>query len=88
MEFRSIERFDEWMAKPKNRDRLLPFPRCLLAMRVRRNQKHRECASISDAFVNIELSELDKTTFLFIRNGENLYRMNCDLEFCVRTAAD
>ncbi|KKK50284.1 hypothetical protein LCGC14_3126560, partial [marine sediment metagenome] len=81
MEFEDIYEFDEWMARPSNRDRLLPFPRCMIAMRVRRNEKARKAGSIAQAFINIRLAELDKLTFLYIRNGEQLFRMNCDLEF-------
>ncbi|EGQ62514.1 hypothetical protein GGI1_13359 [Acidithiobacillus sp. GGI-221] len=31
--------------------------------------------------INIELAQLDKLTFLFVRNGENLYRINTEIDF-------
>jgi hypothetical protein len=82
IDFNSIGEFDKWLSKRHNRDRVLPFPRCLVAMRVRREAKEREWdGSLLDAFINIRLKEADKITFLYIRNGDCLYRLNCDLEF-------
>lgn len=81
MDFKDIKAFDRWISKPKNMGRILPFSRCMVAMRVRRKKKNRYAADILKAFVNIQLDELDQLTFLYIRNGEQLYRMNCDLEF-------
>ena len=82
MEFGSIKEFDAWLAKPENRDRILPFPRCMVAFRVRRNSKERDWdGSMAGFFVNFKLEKMDELTFLFIRNGDNLFRMDCDLEF-------
>jgi len=82
MDFKGIGKFDAWLAKPENRDRVLPFPRSLVAFRVRRAEKERDWGgSLQQAFINVEMAELDKATFLYVRNGERLYRMNCDLQF-------
>lgn len=82
MEFKDIKKFDAWLAKPGNRDRVLPFPRSMVAFRVRRDEKERDWGGDAcKLFVNFELAELDKLTFFYIRNGDRLYRMNCDLEF-------
>lgn len=81
LEFDDIGKFDAWMAKPANRDRLLPYPRSLVAMRVRRNAKERHADSLLTAWINFDLEQLDKTTFFYMRNGERLYRMNCDEQF-------
>lgn len=81
MSFGKIKDFDKWLAKPANRDRILPFPRTLVAFRVRRGTKEREALSIAEIMINLQEEELDKATFLYIRNGESLYRLNCDLEF-------
>jgi hypothetical protein len=82
MDFQDIEEFDKWLAEPANRDRVLPFPRSLVAFRVRRETKDRDWGgSVKQLFINFDLKELDKLTFLYFRNGEYLYRMNCDLEF-------
>ena len=81
MEFDDIQDFDAWLARPANLDRLLPFPRCVVAFRVRRNDKLREIHSLIDLFDADARSRKDKTTFLYIRNGGKLYRMNTKLEF-------
>lgn len=82
MEFRNIEEFDQFMADPVNRDRILPFPRTIVAMRVRRNKKERDSfGSIRQAMVNICLANEDKLTFLYIRNGSQIWRLSCDFDF-------
>lgn len=82
MEFRHIEEFDAWIATPVNRERILPFPRCMVAMRVRRNTKEREWdGSLLQAYINVHLANADKLTFLYIRNGDRVSRLSCDLEF-------
>lgn len=82
MEFKNIEEFDAWITEPANRDRILPFPRTLVAMRVRRAPEERDNeGSLLKAFINIELEYADKLTFLYIRNGEQVWRMSCDLDF-------
>jgi len=82
MEFKDISEFDEWLVRPKNRDRLLPFPRCLVSFKVRRHMKERASfGSFIDLWKIIEKIKLDEYTFLYIRNGEKIYRMGCDLEF-------
>ena len=82
MEFKDIHRFDAWLSEPENLERILPFPRCMVAMRVRRLKKDREYdGSLMSAMVNFDLGELDRLTFLYVRNGERVYRLNCSLEF-------
>lgn len=79
MTFKKIEQFDAWLSKPSNMERILPFPRCMVAMRVRRNIKKRIWdGTIGGIFMDIEEARSDKWTFLFIRNGEKLYRLGCD----------
>lgn len=82
MEFKHIKEFDAWISEPENRDRILPMPRCLVAMRVRRHVKDREWdGKFLSAFINIQLEQSDKLTYLYIRNGERVYRLISDLDF-------
>lgn len=81
MEFKDIEMFDEWIAKPHNRDRILPFARTMVAMRVRRTTKEREGGSLLSVFINMQLEHADKLTFLYVRNGEQVWRISCDMDF-------
>lgn len=82
IDIESVEKFDEWIGLPENRDRLLPFPRTLAAFRVRRFDKEREDGgNLANLFTNIQLKEADKWTFLYVRNGEQVWRITCDFEF-------
>jgi hypothetical protein len=76
-----IEEFDAWISKTANRERILPFPRCMVSMQVRRKEKDRPVFSMGDAFVNVRLAQADKTTYLLIRNGEQLFRLECQMDF-------
>lgn len=79
MEYKNICEFDKWLARDDNMYRILPFDRCIAIFRVRRNDKKRY-RRIS-AFVEISLQDADKKTFMYLRNGDRLYRMTTDLEF-------
>jgi hypothetical protein len=83
MEFKNIRDFDKWMAHPDNFTRLLPMPRCIVAFQVRRLEKEREFPNYR-AYVNFIISgekNLDKLTFLYMRNGEQLFRLRTGIEF-------
>jgi hypothetical protein len=81
MEFKDIGAFDAWLARPSNLNRLLPFPRCILSFRVRRDKKEREWAGLGQFLQMMNDQEADKLTFLYIRNGEQLFRLNTGIEF-------
>jgi hypothetical protein len=81
MDYRNIEAFDRWLMRKKNRDRILPLSRCVVAFQVRRNSKQRNATSIR-AFIRIMEEECaDKMTFLYIRNGGNYYRLSTGIDF-------
>lgn len=89
MEFKDISEFDGWIANPENADRILPFQRCIVAFQVRRNEKERSGdGTLQTAWINFELAQDDKRTFLYIRNGESLYRLDTELEFGDELFAD
>lgn len=81
MDFKSISEFDEWLCVDENKNRILPFKRCLVAMRIRRDDKVYEEGDPLSRYISIKLNEINKLTFLYIRNGEQVWRLNCDLEF-------
>ncbi|MPQ71467.1 hypothetical protein [Pseudomonas sp. MWU12-2323] len=80
MTFDGINEFDKWLAKPVNRDRILPFQRCMVSMRVRRDEKDRSGIGLN-AFIQIREAQADKFTYLIVRNGEQLYRVCTDIDF-------
>ena len=82
MEFKDIRAFDRWLKKKKNRDRILPFPRCIVSFQVRRRDKDRGVPTSLGDFIQMrELEKLDKGTLLYIRNGQQLYRLHTEIEF-------
>jgi hypothetical protein len=88
MEFHDLPAFDRWIARPEHMDRILPFQRCVVAFRVRRHTKDREVTSFR-AFVRmLEAERLDQLTFLYIRNGEQLYRLSTAVDFGERLFPD
>lgn len=83
MEFKNLSEFDEWLVRPENLQRLLPFTRCVVAFRVRRYDKEREFSDWR-SFVRFALSgerDWDKQTSLYMRNGEQVYRLTTGIEF-------
>lgn len=85
MSFESIDEFDAWLARPANKNRLLPHDRCVVAFRVRRNKKQLELMDFDNLFEFINYSELarkmEKQTFLYLRNGEQLFRLSTEVQF-------
>lgn len=89
MDFKSICDFDRWLVKPDNLSTLLPFPRCMVAMRVRRTQKERGYTGTPESlFINFMMSNVDKYTYLYIRNGEQVYRLSTEIDFGEKTFPD
>lgn len=81
MEFKDIEEFDAWIAKPEHLATYLPHPRSMAAFRIRRNVKEREFdGSLRQAFIIMFDEQDDKRTYFYIRNGKNLWRMDSDLD--------
>jgi hypothetical protein len=91
MRFGNIGAFDKWLLRPKNLNRILPFKRCVVAFRVRREDSRLgedSAQSLSD-FINLQIERnADKTTFLYLRNGERVYRLNTKIEFDAKLFPD
>lgn len=81
MDFQGIGDFDEWLAEPAHRDRILPFDRCMVAFRVRRYRKDRDHSDLRSLLIKMRIEQADESTFLYIRNGDQLFRMSAELEF-------
>jgi len=83
MEFADIAAFESWLlATPARRERLFPFPRCVVVFGVRRHPKSREAGlSIWDFIQLDDLVRADRATFMYIRNGAQYFRMRTSLDF-------
>jgi hypothetical protein len=81
MTFKSLSDFNKWLIRPQNLKRILPFERCIVAMQIRRNEKERALTNLID-FVNNSKERLtDKYTYLYVRNGDNVYCIISELEY-------
>lgn len=82
MDFSSIDAFNRWLVKPVNRNRILPFPRCVAAFRVRRTDKEREPGFTMSDFIEIQgQHDADKRTFLYLRNGDQVFCLETGIDF-------
>ena len=81
MEFKDMRAFDRWLAKKENMDRILPLPRCIVAFRVRRSDKTREWGNLAEFLKMIDDEKTDKFTYLYLRNGEQLFCLGTGIEF-------
>lgn len=81
MEFKDIRAFTEWVARPQNFDRMLPFQRCVAAFQVRRNVKERHASDLRGLIEMHFKEQEDKYTYLLVRNGEQIWFVGCDFEF-------
>lgn len=88
MDYRNIRSFDKWLTRSDNLERLLPFERCVVSFQVRRNRKDREAVKLSDFLRIMDEEKCDKWTFLYLRNGEKVYRMHTEIEFGPRLFPD
>lgn len=78
MDFQDVSDFDRWLGRTENLTRLLPYERCIVAFRVRRHKKHYEELA---AFIEFNYDRENTRTFLYIRNGRQLHRMETSIEF-------
>lgn len=88
MEFNDITEFDDWLALDENLSRIMPFPKCVCIFQVRRDVKQRKSSNMLEAFINMQLAQSDKFSFLYIKNGDNLYRINSELDFADKVFPD
>lgn len=81
MDLRDIKAFDKWLTRPENLERILPFARSVVAFRVRRIKKDRPVYSLKD-FIQVMYAERDdRRTFLYFRNGEQVFRLSTGIDF-------
>jgi hypothetical protein len=77
LEFEDIPKFDEWVVKPENLNRLIPEPRCVVAIKPRREIKK---SADMDPYEQQARAEVELKTYFLIRNGESVFRVCTELE--------
>lgn len=75
LDFREIEAFDDWLCERENYKLIIPEDKGITVLRVRREKKQYD----SNPFVNFMMNKDNMKTYIFIRNGENLYRIWADI---------
>ncbi len=81
MSFKDIGAFDKWLGRDGNFTRLLPHDRCIVAFRVRRYDRHSDENTIQSFIALWHENIQNKATFLYIRNGQQLWRMETLVDF-------
>lgn len=81
MDFSGVSGFDAWLALEENFERILPFPRCVVAFQVRRFEKDRRWSNVAEFFRMQDEHRYDKMTFLYVRNGGQLFRLSTGIDF-------
>jgi len=79
----SIEKFDEWLLKfhsywkKKNYEILIPEEKCIAIFRIRKDDKRYNYSSnpFLNALFSAKKNEENMNTYIFMRNGENIYKI-------------
>lgn len=75
IDFRNIEDFDDWLTDREHYKLIIPEDKGVVVLRVRRNKKRYS----DNPFINLMMNEKNFKTYIFIRNGDNLYRIWADM---------
>lgn len=80
MTFKDLAEFERWFLLPVNLDRVMPERRCAVAFKVRRQEKE---SDVLEEFVSLLFGRKDDDarTFLYLRNGDQVHRLETALEF-------
>jgi hypothetical protein len=70
-DYSNISSFDKWLITNDNYLKLVPEEKCVVIFKPRRYDKRYS----DNAFENSMRNQYNKTTYVLIRNGENLYRI-------------
>lgn len=82
MKFDDIHDFDHWLLRRENLTRILPHARSIVAFRVRRNDRAApEWGTLADFITFTNELAADRATFLYIRNGEKVFRLSTEIQF-------
>jgi hypothetical protein len=77
-DFQKVDDFDRWIVKSGFIWRLLPFEKCILITRLRRERKHYYGKSaIENYYLNLENFD----NHVWIRNGQEVVRLKTDIDF-------
>ncbi len=72
LDFQNIDKFDEWVVKEKNLNKILPNNKGVVALRIRREDKEYKGY---DPLLKAQYNDENMHTYFLIRNGECVYRI-------------
>lgn len=86
MTFQNIEAFNDWLLRPDNLKRILPYPRSVVAFRVRHHrydyEGHDQAPVTIWQFIQLWHEEkANAKTYLYFRNGEQVFYLATGIEF-------
>jgi len=76
IEHKDIEKFEDWMIKTRAFEKIAPEQKCVVILRPRREMKDR--GRDMHPIIKAKLENLDRMVYIFIRNGDNVYRIWSD----------
>lgn len=81
IDYSEIESFDRWLlAKPEHLAQVLPEPKGVVVLTVRRYAKKYTAETIAEAIANGEKHEKNAKSYWLIKNGERLHRIHADIQ--------
>lgn len=82
MDFKNLDEFDQWLIKPSILDKILPEKRAIVAFQIRRKDKdYGPARDLATAMIHFGWKSQNYNTYLYIRNGENVYRIATQIDF-------
>jgi hypothetical protein len=75
IDFKQLTDFDKWVIIPKNLQQVLPEPKGVVALRIRKTAKE----YTEDPWLNTELNKRNFETYFLMRNGEKIWRIQTEL---------
>ncbi len=75
-DFMELDRLDAWLVASGVAWKFLPYERCVLVTRIRKEKK-----DYGDVFTSMQLNCYNFQNIIWVRDGENVFRINCEMDF-------
>ena len=77
IDFRNLGDFDQWLCQPEHLKQILPEKKGIIALKIRRGDKF---YANEDIWTQLMLHNLNRQTYILIRNGDCLWRIWNEVE--------
>lgn len=75
-DFKNMESLEKWLIKSGQIWKFLPFERCILAARIRKDEK-----DYGNIFANLSNNMLNMQNMIWVRDGENVFHVDVEFKF-------